>query len=160
MGKRKLNPEELWAQQIFRYQDPSGQDFIAALVFKKFSDFDVEGKGPGQYIGIERKEVFDMVTDNDPDSDTYTQRIQKPDSEPIRTVMRFTDKATPANLEKYKKMAGTTSAGITELIWKFREGAFNCSDREAFWTTPMSEVYQSVVLNKTVVQIVPQKKQK
>lgn len=151
MGKKSFDFDSFWAQQVFRYQDTKGDEFIAALVFKKFSDSDVELKNP-QYIGISKQEVRDMITDNDPDSTTYTQRIPDPRGEVVRTVMKFSDRATPENLAKYKKLTGNTSAGITSLIWKFREGAHTCREPDKFWNTSMTDVYKEIVLNKPVVK--------
>lgn len=148
MGKKALDFSSLWAQQIYRYQDPKGDEFIAALVFKKFSESDVEMKHP-EYVGITKQEVRDMITDNDPDSETFTKRIPDQRGEVVRTVWKFTDKATPEMLEKYKKLAGSTNAGITSLIWKFREGAHTCREADVFWATPMKEVYQQYVLNRS-----------
>jgi len=120
LAKKKLTDNDWWAVNIVRAQQ-GGKDFIFASVRRKYSEDDIETKGSGEYLGLSRKESFPKITDQDPESETFGKRIDKPDALPIGTKMVYTDEFTPANIKRYRGMCGSTHFGETELIWKFKQ---------------------------------------
>lgn len=152
MAKKKLTEKDFWAQHIIRAQQ-DGEDCIFALVRRKYSDDDVESIGAGEYIGLERKANYPKINDSDPDSTTFGQRIDKPNAEPIGIKMVLKDKFSKENIEKYKTMAGVTSFGQTEYIWKFRQININADNIKEFWEIPQDEAYDKLVLKRTVINV-------
>jgi len=150
--KKKLTDSDFYAQQIIRKQQ-DGKDYIFALVRRKYSDDDVESKGPGEYIGINRKESFAKITDNDPESDTYTERIEDINGAPIGIKMILLDEFNAKNIERYQKMEGITSYGQTQLIYMFRQINITADKSVEFWTVPQDDIYDRYVLKQQVIQI-------
>jgi len=152
MAKKKLTEKNYWAQNITRVQQ-DGKDYIFALVRRKYSDDDVETVGPGEYFGLNREEKYAKVTDQDPDSETFGQRIDKPNSEPIGVRLTFKDEFTPENIKKYQSMAGITSFGETSYIYKFKQIAISVDSVNEFWSITQDEAYAKHVLKEQVVKI-------
>lgn len=152
MGKKKLTEENFWAQHIIRAQQ-DGKDYLFALVRRKYADDDIETTGPGEYFGLDRSESYAKVTDQDPDSDTFGQRIDKPNSEPIGVKMVFKDTFTPANIKKYQKMCGVTSFGQTEYIYKFKQVNIAADKVDEFWSIPQNDAYDKYVLKEQVLKV-------
>jgi len=146
----KYNPDKLWAQQIIRAKIKD-QEFICALVRKRYEGEDVETIGAGEYLGLEKEEIYPMIVDSDPDSETFGKRIKKQGSEPTNVRLKFTQKYTPEIAKEWKKMCGYSTLGKTEYIWKFREGAFHAE--EEFWDTSITEAYDQTVKGKQVIVI-------
>lgn len=146
----KFNPDKLWAQQIIRAKIKD-EEFICALVRKRYEGEDVETIGAGEYLGLEKEEIYPMIVDSNPDSETFGKRIRKQDSEPTNVRLKFTQKYTPEIAKEWKKMCGYSTLGKTEYIWKFREGAFHAE--EDFWDVPITEAYDQTVKGKQVIVI-------
>jgi len=153
LAKKKLTEKDFWALNIVRAQQ-DGKDYIFASVRRKYSDDDIETKGSGEYLGLSRVESFEKITDNDPDSDTFGKRIDKPGASPIGTKQVYTDEFTPANIKKYKAMVGTNHFGQTELIWKFKQVNISVDLVDEFWTLPQDEAYNKYVLKEQTINIV------
>lgn len=149
MGKKKLTEDNFWAQTIIRAQQ-DGEDYIFALVRRKYADDDIETTGPGEYFGLSRTESYARITDQDPDSETFGKRIDKPNSEPIGVKMTFKDKFNSANIKKYQKMAGINSFGQTEYIWKFKQINISADKVDEFWDIPQDDAYDRYVLKQVV----------
>jgi len=156
MAKKKLTEKDWWAVNIVRAQQ-DGKDCIFASVRRKYGDDDIETKGSGEFIGLDRKQSFPKITDPDPDSETFGQRIDKPGANPIGTKMIFTDEFTPANIKKYKAMAGTNHFGQTELIWKFKQVQMSVDLEKEFWEIPQDEAYSKYVLKEQQIKIAENK---
>jgi len=152
MGKKKLTEEDFYAQQVIRVQQ-DGKDYIYGLVRRKYSDDDIEQKGPGEYIGIDRKESYPKITDNDPASDTYTERIEDTNAGPTGVKLIYKDEFNAKNIARYRKMTGITSYGQTELIYRFRQINITADKAEEFWTVPQDDVYNTYVLKQQVVKV-------
>lgn len=146
----KFNPEKLWAQQVIRAKIKD-EEYICALVRKKFEGEDVEMDGAGEYLGLEKEEIHPMTIDSDPDSETFGKRIKKQNTEATSTRLRFTQKYTPEISKEWQKMCGYSTLGKTEYIWKFREGAFHAEDD--FWTTNLQDAYEQTVKGRQVIVI-------
>ncbi len=160
MGKRKLGPDEYWAQVIYRAQQ-AGKDKIYALVRHKYTEDDIEATGPGEFIGLKHIKRYTKQTDQDPESETFGQRIDKPDSEPIGTQLVYEDAYTPENVTKYKKMVGVNNFGETKFVWKFKQ--MNISgdhNPEEFWEIKQNEAYDKYVSRNPVIKIDTNKKNK
>ena len=153
MAKKKLTPDNFWALNIVRAQQ-DGKDCIFASVRRKYADDDIETKGSGEYIGLSKKQSFPRITDQDPDSDTFGQRIDKPNAAPIGTKMIYEDEFTPENIKKYKKMVGTNHFGQTELIWKFKQVNISVDLVDEFWTMSQDEAYAKYVQKEQTIKIV------
>ena len=152
VAKKKLSEKDFWAQQVIRAQQ-DGKDCIFALVRRRYSEDDIESVGPGEYFGIDRKPNYPKVTDNDPDSETYTQRIDKPDAEPTGVRLIYLDKFTPENIKKYKSMCSVTTFGTTQLIYKFKQISITADKDNEFWSSPQDEVYNKYILKETIIKI-------
>jgi len=150
MAKKKLTEDNYWAQQIIRAQQ-DGKDCIFALVRRRYSDDDIEQTGPGEYIGVDRKESFPKITDNDPESDTFTERIDKPNASATGVKLVYLDEFSPKNIEKYQKMSGITSYGQTQLIYKFRQMSITADKETEFWTESQDEIYNKYVLKQVII---------
>tara|TARA_R110000787_G_scaffold75993_4_gene168020 strand:+ start:2129 stop:2596 length:468 start_codon:yes stop_codon:yes gene_type:complete len=152
MAKRKFNSEDYWAQQIIRAQQ-GGQDYIFALVRRQYSEDDIEPVGAGDYIGLDKELSYRKVTDKDPESETFGERIDQPNSEPTGTRVVFKDKMTPANVKKYQALVGITSYGETNLVYKFKQINITADNVEEFWTSKMDDMYDKYVLKNKVVMV-------
>lgn len=146
----KFNPDKLWAQQVIRARIKD-EEFICALVRKRFEGEDVEMEGAGEYIGIESVLTYPMMIDSDPESETFGKRIRKTNSESVSTQLKFTQKFTPEIAKEWEKMCGYSALGKTEYIWKFREGAYTAENN--FWKLSMDDAYEKTVRGKQVIVI-------
>ena len=156
MAKKKLTDKDWWALNVVRAQQDD-KDCIFASVRRKYAEDDIETKGSGEYIGLDRKESFPRITDNDPESDTYTQRIDKPGASPIGTKMIYTDEFNAENIKKYKAMCGTNHFGQTQLIWKFKQVDISVDLVDEFWTMSQDEAYSKYVLKEQQIKIAQDK---
>ena len=156
MAKKKLTDKDWWALNIVRAQQ-DGKDCIFASVRRRYSEDDIETKGSGEYLGLSRKKSFPKITDNDPESDTFGKRIDKPDAEPIGTKMIYTDEFNEKNIKRYKSMCGATSFGETELIWKFKQVNISVDLVDEFWTLSQDEAYSKYVLKEQQIKIAQNK---
>jgi len=156
LAKKKLTDKDWWALNIVRAQQ-NGKDWIFASVRRKYSEDDIETKGSGEYLGLSRKESFPKITDNDPESDTFGKRIDKPDATPIGTKMIYTDEFTPANIKRYRAMCGANSFGETELIWKFKQVNISVDLVDEFWNLSQEDAYSKYVLKEQQIQIAQDK---
>ena len=150
MVKKKLTEDNFWAQHVIRAQQ-DGKDYIFALVRRKYSETDIETTGPGEYLGLDRKSSYPKITDNDPDSETFGKRIDKPNAEPIGIRMIFKDEFNTKNIAKYKSMCGVTSFGQTEYIYKFRQINLSADKIDEFWEIKQDKAYDKYVLKENVV---------
>lgn len=149
MAKKKLTDKDWWALHVIRAQQ-DGKDYIFASVRRRYSDDDIETKGHGEYIGIERKPSFAIITDNDPESTTFGKRIEKPNSEPIGIRMVFQDEFTPENIKRYKSMCGVTPFGQTEYIYKFKQINISADKIDEFWEIKQDDAYDKYVLKQVI----------
>jgi len=154
MTKRKLQPNDYWAQYIVRTQT-DGKDYIYALVRRKYADDDIEPKGPGEYLGVDEEDRFERITDNDPDSETFGKRISKPDSQPIGKRLKFTLAFTKQNVDDFKKMCGAigTPFGETRFYYKFKERTITAENTDEFWTLDWTEAHKRFIHGKQVIEI-------
>lgn len=152
MGKKKLTDKDFWAQHIIRAKQ-DGKEYIYALVRRKYADDDIESTGPGEYLGLDKKPSYQKITDNDPDSDTFGQRIDKPNSEPTGVRMIFTDEFNAKNIAKYKSMCGINGFGQTEFIWKFKQINLSADQVDEFWSLEQDKAYNKYVLKEQVIKI-------
>ena len=152
MGKKKLTENNFWAQHVIRAQQ-DGKDYIYALVRRKYADDDIETTGPGEYFGLDKEPSYAKITDNDPDSDTYTQRIDKPNSDPLGIRMKFKDEFNEKNIKKYKSMCGTNPFGQTEYIWKFRQVNISVDKIPEFWEIAQDKAYDKYILKEERLKI-------
>ena len=122
MPKKELKPEDYWAQYIVRTRSDN-KEYVYALVRRRYSEDDIESKGPGSYLGVKEDDRFEIITDTDPESDTFGKRVSKPDSQPIGKKLKFTLPFNQKNAADFKKMwaAVGTPFGETKFYWKFKE---------------------------------------
>ena len=153
MAKKKLSSDDYWAQQIIRAQQ-GGKDYIYALVRRRYSEDDIEPIGPGEYIGLDQQKNYPKVTDNDPDSDTFGKRIDKPNSEPSGVKVLYKDLFTPANIKKYQGMCGNNAWGETSYIYKFKQIAITADKVDEFWKNTQDEIYNKYILKEQVLSLI------
>mgnify|MGYP003648408654 FL=1 len=154
MAKKKLQPTDYWAQYIVRTQS-NGKDYIYALVRRKYSDDDIEPKGPGEYLGVGEEDRFEKITDSDPDSDTFGKRISKPDSQPTGKKLKYTLAYNKQNIDDFKKMCGAvgTPFGETRFYYKFKERTITAESSDEFWTLAWNEAHKRFIHGKQVIEI-------
>ena len=152
MAKKKLSSDDYWAQQIIRAQQ-AGKDYVYALVRRRYSEDDIEPVGPGEYIGLDQQRNFPKITDNDPESDTFGKRIDKPNAEPSGVRMLYKDEFTPANIKKYQDMCGNNTWGETSYIYKFKQISITADKIDEYWTTTQDAIYNKYILKEQVVKI-------
>ena len=151
MAKKVFSFDENWAEKIYRCSI-GGQDYIAAWTRKKYAENDLETTGPGEYVGITEVEIRKKIRDNDEDSDTYGKRIEDSTAEPKKTL-KFTTLFDKNTIKQYRKLSGVTHMGATQLIYIFKQHAYEALDEEEFWSKSMKDVYDSVVRNRPTVNV-------
>ena len=144
MGKKPFSYKEHWGQVIYRVSR-GGIDYIGATVRKKYAEDDIEKYGPNTFIGLETTPVFDKVTDNDPESETYLKRITPEGAQPTKTRTSFNIKFTPETVKNFKELVGVNPMGETRFVYIFREHPFEAPNVDDFWEKKMSDVYNEVV---------------
>ncbi len=152
MGKKKLTEQDFWAQKIVKVEQ-NGKEYIFALVRRRYSKDDIEPVGPGEWKGAKTVERFAIITDQDPDSETFGQRIQKPNSEPVGTKIVFTDEVNEENIKKYKAMADANAFGETKYEWKFPMQSTQANSAKQFWELSVDDAYRKFILNEQVIKI-------
>jgi len=153
MGKKKaFDFNEYHAQRIVR-AFYGGVEYIAALVRKRYDDFDVEQTGPGEWIGVNTVPVYKMIRDNDENSETFGKRIPEPNTEPTRFKRSYTIPFNADTAKDFKKLQGSRSFNKTELTYLYRDGSFFVPNEEDFWTKSMKDLYAEVVQGKQTVNI-------
>ena len=152
MVKKKLTQDDFWAQQVIRAQS-GGKDYIFALVRRKYSDEDIEPIGPGEYIGLKETKSYPKMTDNDPDSETFGKRIDKPNAEATGLKMKYEDEFTPENIKKYQSMFGINDFGETLFIYKFKQISIRADKVNEFWTISQDDAYNKYILKEQVIKI-------
>jgi len=156
MAKKKLTEKDFWALNVVRAQQ-DGKDFLFASVRRKYAEDDIETKGSGEWLGLSKVESFERIIDQDPDSDTFGERIDKPNSAPIGTKKVYTDEFNAENIKKYKALCGSNHFGQTELIWKFKQVNINVEIDAEFWSMPFEEAYKKYVLKEQQIKIAQDK---
>jgi len=163
--KKPFSFDEHWGQQIFRTKK-GPKEFLWALVRRKYDEDDIERKGIGIHIGVEEKPIFEMETDQDPESVTFGKRVPKrrivydtagnPKEEdmPVETRFTYIHEVSPVNIKKYKKLEGhNTLYGYTQFYWVINDRKVKCDNPEDFWKYNIGEVQKYVIPEK--VSIVP-----
>jgi len=166
--KKALDFKDYWGQQIFRQQDGQ-KEKLWALARRKYAEDDIERKGLGIYLGIKEEYIYEMETDNDPESETYGQRVPKQrtvydtagkaheEPMPVETKFKLVDDVTPVNLKKYQALEGYNPIfGSTQLYWVISGRKIKCENPEDFWSHTLREVEKFVLPQK--VSIVPTSK--
>ena len=154
MGKKKLEPEDYWASKVWRTKS-NGVEYIFARARRRYSENDVETKGPSEWIGMKEGDRFEKITDKDPDSETFGQRIDRPNSEPAGKVLQYMRELNAKNIEFFKRMCGNTGPpfGQTYYIFKFKNQSFEEQDPEVFWNAEYEQQYKIYTGQKQVVII-------
>ena len=154
MPKKQLKPEDYWAQYIVRTQS-GGKEYVYALVRRRYSEEDIEPKGPGEYLGVAEDDRFEIITDTNPESETFGKRVSKPDSQPIGKKLKFTLPLNVKNIGDFKKMCAAvgTPFGETKFYWKFKERSITAEDEKEFWTIDWNEAHKRFIHGKQVIEI-------
>ena len=162
MAKKELGPDDYWAQYIVRTHS-AGKDYLYALVRRRYSEEDIERDGTGKYIGVTEEERFPMVTDADPDSDTFGKRIQQEGKESNGKKLKYTLEFNEKNIRDMKTMCGAIGDpfGETRFIWKFKERAISTDNVSNFWELDWEEAHKRFIeRSKQVIEIEQSIKQK
>ena len=162
MAKKELGPESYWAQYIVRTHS-AGKDYLYALVRRRYSEEDIERDGKGKYIGVEEDPRYPMITDTDPESDTFGKRIRQKDKESVGIKLRYTLELNEKNIDDMKTMCGAIGDpfGETRFIWKFKERAISTDNVSNFWELDWEEALKRFIeRSKQVIEIEQSIKQK
>jgi len=154
MAKKKLGVDDFWASKVWRTKS-NGVEYIFARVRRRYSENDIETKGPATWWGMDRTDRFEKITDKDSESETFGQRIDKPNAEAAGTQIKYTKELNAHNIEEVKKMCGNTGPpfGQTFYIFKFKNTTFEEQDPEHFWTADYEEAHKIYTGQKQVVII-------
>jgi len=155
MAKKELGPESYWAQYIVRTHS-AGKDYLYALVRRRYSEEDIERDGTGKYIGVIEEERFPMVTDTDPESDTFGKRIKQEDKESNGKKLKYTLEFNEKNIRDMKTMCGAIGDpfGETRFIWKFKERAISTDNVSNFWELDWEEAHKRFIeRSKQVIKV-------
>ncbi len=156
--KKPFSFDNSWAQQIFRGHQ-NGKDFFWSLTRKRYAPDDIERKGRGTLIGVKEEIVYELETDNNPESTTFGDRVPKkkvvfdtagnPHEEEVRieTRYKYTHEANPSNVAKFKKMCGysTIFRTDTQLYWVFLGRVVRADDSEKFWKQTLKQVKDTAI---------------
>lgn len=154
MAKKKLEPEDYWASKVFRTKS-NGTEYLFARVRRRYSENDIETKGPSEWLGMKKADRFEKITDSDKDSATFGQRIDKPNAEPAGKVIQYTREYNNKNVDEFKKMCGNTGPpfGQTYFIFKFKNTSFEEQDENVFWNADYEDQHKIYTGQKQVVII-------
>ena len=154
MAKKKLGPNDFWASKVYRTKS-NGKEYLFARVRRRYSESDVETKGPGQWEGMIREERYDLITDTDIDSETFGQRIRKPNAQAVGTQLRFTKELNDKNVKDFQKMCANMGApfGQTVFIFKFKNINIETDSEDDFWNMDFEEAYKRHTGQKQVVVV-------
>ena len=157
MVKKAFKFEDYWASKIVRAIGTK-EDYLCALVHKRFGESDVETHGGGEWVGFKTEPIYDMVFDNDPESETFQQRIPNPNTEPIGTKPVFDKPRNEKNVESFKKLVGTTILGTTQFNIRIDRSAYSADSEADIWETPAQEVRDVYTKAKKTVYVETGKK--
>ena len=154
MPKKQLKPEDYWAQYIVRTTSDN-KEYLYALVRRRYSEDDIEAKGPGTYLGVSEQDRCEIVPDTDPESDTFGKRVPKPEATAIGKKLKFTLPFNQKNITDFKKMCAAvgTPFGETKFYYKFKERTITAEDVNEFWTIDWSECHKRFIHGKQVIEI-------
>jgi hypothetical protein len=155
MAKKELGPNDYWAQYIVRTHS-ADKDYLYALVRRRYSEDDVERDGRGKYIGVEEEPRYPMITDTDPESETFGKRIKQNDKDPVGVKLKYTLELNDKNIKDMKTMCGAIGDpfGETRFIWKFKERAVATDNVRNFWELTWEEAHKRFIeRSKQVIEI-------
>ena len=155
MAKKELGPNDYWAQYIVRTHS-AGKDYLYALVRRRYSEDDVERDGRGKYIGVKEEPRYPMVTDTDPESETFGKRIRQDDKESVGVKLKYTLELNKKNIADFKIMCGALGDpfGETRFVWKFKERAVGSDNVKNFWDLSWEEAHKRFIeRSKQVIEI-------
>jgi len=104
-----------------------------------------------------------MVTDTDPESDTFGKRIQQEGKESNGKKLKYTLEFNEKNIGDMKTMCGAIGDpfGETRFIWKFKERAISSDNVSNFWELDWEEAHKRFIeRSKQVIEIEQSIKQK
>jgi len=160
MGKKQLGPDDWWAYQVFRTKS-SGTEYIFCTARRRYGEDDIETVGHSEYFGVDRTSNYKKVTDKDPDSETFGQRIDDPKGDPIGTKMEFKYPYNEANKKLFKSMCSISQAfGPSQLYYLFKEKKISIPDSKLFWDLDWDEAFERFIHGKQTVVIVDEKNQR
>lgn len=161
-AKQDFSFDDHWAETIHRKQH-DGKEYVYAYVRRKHSYEDVNMEGEGIWVGLVEKPIYKMKLDDDPESDTHGQRVidynviehqdGRVDKIPQiqKMIFGYTYEATSKNLELFKKLAGSTIQGTTQLVWDIVGGkSINCPFDEDFWVKTVGDVQRARLKTKSL----------
>ena len=155
MAKKELGPEDWWAQYIVRTRS-GGKDYLYALVRRRYSEDDIERDGRGKYIGVDEEPRYPMVTDIDPESETFGKRIKANEKEAVGIKLKYTLDFNEKNISDLKQMCAAVGDpfGETRYIWKFKERAIASDNVKNFWDLDWEEAHKRFIeRTKQVIEI-------
>ena len=97
-----------------------------------------------------------MVTDTDPDSETFGKRIKADKKESVGIKLKYTLEFTDKNIADMQTMAGAVGDpfGETRYIWKFKERAIASDNVKNFWELDWEEAHKRFIeRTKQVIEI-------
>jgi len=151
MAKRKFSFDDHFASRIVRVIGPK-QDYLCALVHRKYDDIDVDTIGGGEWIGYKLVPQYRKISDNDPESETYGKRIDDPSQEPIGNKPQFDFETNEKNIKEFKKLVGNTVLGETIFVLRIDNSAYRAGNIEQFWTGKPDDLRTEYTTpNRTVV---------
>ena len=99
---------------------------------------------------------YPMVTDTDPESETFGKRIKQDNKEPVGVKLKYTLELNEKNIKDMKTMCGAIGDpfGETRFIWKFKERAVATDNVRNFWELTWEEAHKRFIeRSKQVIEI-------
>lgn len=153
--------EDHWAQSITRARHGE-KEYLFAYVRRQHSYDDINMDGEGTWIGLVETPIYRMEVDNDEESPTYGDRV------PLEYKTNYEDghiekqkvikghkyeyiyEATKINMDKFKKLYGTTIQGTTELLWLVGRKPYTCPYDKDFWTKTLEQVQTHILKQRSI----------
>ena len=121
MSELKINTKNYWAHHVYKVEK-NKKPYIACILRRKYGEGfeDVDDNGTAQFqLGIDAIPKKRMIWDNNPDSETFQQRIQDPNDEGGSPVHTFTIPMTKKIIEEIDSMCGISNFSHTQYFWLF-----------------------------------------
>jgi len=153
MAKKKLGPNDYWAYQVYR-TELDRKEYIFAVVRRRYDGGDdIETTGVSEYWGVERINKYPKITDNDPDSDTFGERIDKPNADPTGSKLKLKYLYNDKNKKMFQDMCGPTAFGDTQFYFKFKQKVVAIPSPLIFWKESWNEAASKYIYGKQTIVI-------
>lgn len=160
-NKKNFSWDVHWAESIVRARR-GDKEYLFAFVRVAHSYDDVDMRDAGMWVGLKEKPIYERVIDQDPDSDTYKQRIDREYATTYSDghveynkvvqhhVYEYEFEANKINIDKFKKLYDTTIHGTTQLLWMVGRKQYSCPYPDDFWKSTIAQVQDHILKKRSI----------